>query len=83
MKVFLNSEELSPNFEKLIKKYHKGDTIVHKTYGRAVIEEYSPPVCKIRLDNNEIHSVDIGFCLKNNYTKHSPVLSTFFNKTFL
>lgn len=69
LKEALNSRKKqsdTKDIEKLIKKYHQGDTIIHKTYGRAVIEEYSPPVCKIRLDNNEIHSVDIGFCLKNN-----------------
>jgi len=52
-----------------IKKYQKGDTIIHKTYGKAIIEEYIPPVCKIRLENGEQHSIDIEFCLKNNIIK--------------
>lgn len=52
-----------------IKKYQKGDTIIHKTYGKAIIEEYIPPVCKIRLENGEQHSIDIEFCVKNNIIK--------------
>lgn len=52
-----------------IKKYQKGDTIIHKTYGKATIEEYIPPVCKIRLENGEQHSIDIEFCVKNNIIK--------------
>ncbi len=59
--------------EKAMRDYKKGDVIIHKTYGQAVITEISLPVCKIKPNDGTIRSFDLEFCIKNNLiSKKNP-----------
>ncbi len=52
---------------KKLKAYKKGTHINHAKYGKGIIKELKPPVCKILIeDTDDIRSFDIVYCIENN-----------------
>lgn len=50
---------------KLLSQYKTGMKVEHKTYGKGVIDELKPPICRILIDGGEIRSFDIVYCISN------------------
>ena len=50
---------------RLLSQYKTGMKVEHKTYGKGIIDELKPPICRILIDGGEIRSFDIVYCISN------------------